>query len=312
MELSSEQQAGFSNAALVSLIAKTLRDISPSLVPPDFKAPDAYAAGSYPADQKRKLLEYALDVGGIFPILSVGLNIGLLQNFPVGQALVKNFNSDVLAQKWMRFEKYNHTNHRLDINIEQEHRWSCSRYWVNDCPAAPVENILICGLLCGLLSFIGKQSLVCNFAGTQINWPVIPRIGGGVEGDTTKWNIQWSGQSVGQKADGVDTLHLEEGNTFQIRRLLAEDVARNWTVAEISSSLGKSVRSLQRGISLEGHTFSSIVRQIRIEEASRYLLKTDHSLAEIGYCCGYSDQAHFQRDFKRATNMTPSQFKTHH
>ncbi len=309
MDLSQEQQAGFSSAALVSLIAKTLRDISPILLRPNFSAPDAFADGVYPADQKRKLVEYALDVGGIFPILSVGLNIGLLQDFPIGQALVKSFDADVLAQKWMRFEKYNHASHRLDINTEQDNVWSCRRYWVNDIPAAPAEDILICGLLCGLLAFIGKQSIVCSLGGTKITWPVIPKLGGKIEGDTTRWQIQWDEQNSDQKPSNLEVVDFEERRTFQVRRLLAEDTARNWSIAEISKTLGKSVRSLQREISQEGHTFSSVVRQTRIEEASRHLLETDHSLAEVGYCCGYSDQAHFHRDFKRATNMTPLQYK---
>ena len=33
------------------------------------------------------------------------------------------------------------------------------------------------------------------------------------------------------------------------------------------------------------------------------------SLAEIGYCCGYADQPHFQRDFRRALNMSPGEYR---
>jgi AraC-like DNA-binding protein len=33
------------------------------------------------------------------------------------------------------------------------------------------------------------------------------------------------------------------------------------------------------------------------------------SIADIGYWCGYADQAHFQRDFRRAVNMTPGRYR---
>jgi AraC-like DNA-binding protein len=56
-------------------------------------------------------------------------------------------------------------------------------------------------------------------------------------------------------------------------------------------------------------TFSTALRTARIDEAARLLREEAASLAEIGYCCGYADQPHFQRDFRRALNMSPGDYR---
>ena len=53
----------------------------------------------------------------------------------------------------------------------------------------------------------------------------------------------------------------------------------------------------------EGHTFYSIVRNVRIQSACQMLSEAGTAIAVIGFYRGFSDQAHFQLNFKRATNM---------
>jgi AraC-like DNA-binding protein len=48
---------------------------------------------------------------------------------------------------------------------------------------------------------------------------------------------------------------------------------------------------------------------VRFERARNSLVfKPDWPLADLALECGYSDQAHFIKDFKRFTDMTPSAF----
>lgn len=309
MVIFSQQQDGFSNAALVSLVAQTLYNISPSLLLPNFKVPDAFSTMVFPAAQKRELLDYAYQRGGALAILTIGKKIGALKKFPIGQILIRSSSSDVLAQKWMRLEKYNHATHRLAIGCGKSQEWECKRYWTNNIPATAAENILICGLICGLLSFIGKQSINGTIGDFRFNWPVEPILQSSILGDTTKWRLFWRESFL--KYEDPEQLPLSDGKSLscQVQNLLAQDVGRNWYIDEVGETLAKSKRSLQRQIADEGHTFSSIVRQVRAEQATNLLLNTEFSLAEIGFCCGYSDQAHFQRDFKRSTNMAPKIFR---
>ena len=57
-----------------------------------------------------------------------------------------------------------------------------------------------------------------------------------------------------------------------------------------------------------GQTIGEYVRQLRIAHASR-LLSGRRSFAEIAYECGFADQSHFNRLFKRHTGMTPGAFR---
>lgn len=51
------------------------------------------------------------------------------------------------------------------------------------------------------------------------------------------------------------------------------------------------------------------VRRLRIEYAAREMLESDLSLAEIALASGFSDQSHFNHEFKRHMLITPTEYK---
>ena len=57
-------------------------------------------------------------------------------------------------------------------------------------------------------------------------------------------------------------------------------------------------------------TFGEYIRKLRIEKAVKYMLDQEEiSLTEIGYNCGFADQSHFIRTFKKNVGVTPLRFK---
>jgi AraC family transcriptional regulator len=58
-----------------------------------------------------------------------------------------------------------------------------------------------------------------------------------------------------------------------------------------------------------GLSVGEFLRQTRIAQACRRLTETNCSLTEIAILCGFSDQSHFGRTFKRVMNVTPRQFR---
>jgi len=51
------------------------------------------------------------------------------------------------------------------------------------------------------------------------------------------------------------------------------------------------------------------VRRLRIEFAAREIIKSELSLAEIALAAGFSDQSHFNHEFKRQMKITPIEYK---
>jgi transcriptional regulator GlxA family with amidase domain len=47
-----------------------------------------------------------------------------------------------------------------------------------------------------------------------------------------------------------------------------------------------------------------------MEAAAELLSKSALGLAEIGFTCGFADQAHFTRAFKRFTAFTPAAYRS--
>jgi AraC family transcriptional regulator len=58
-----------------------------------------------------------------------------------------------------------------------------------------------------------------------------------------------------------------------------------------------------------GCSIGEFVRRARIAAAQRELARGRASIAEIAGRCGFADQSHFHRTFKRVTGMTPRQYR---
>ncbi|WP_104104259.1 helix-turn-helix transcriptional regulator [Arthrobacter sp. 08Y14] len=81
------------------------------------------------------------------------------------------------------------------------------------------------------------------------------------------------------------------------------------SVASLADAVGLNERTLQRlcGRFL-GVTPQWLIRQRRLQDAGQELRSGYGSLSGIAADLGYSDQAHFSRDFRRATGWTPGEF----
>ena len=76
--------------------------------------------------------------------------------------------------------------------------------------------------------------------------------------------------------------------------------------ALVQLSEGHFSRSFRRTF---GHPPYVFVLRRRIELAARYMLQTDTSLSEIALQCGFVDQAHFGKHFRRVTGESPAAWR---
>lgn len=74
-----------------------------------------------------------------------------------------------------------------------------------------------------------------------------------------------------------------------------------------------SVRAFERKFQACFHvTPQKYLRKLRLRMASRALIYTKEPLAEIASSCGFSDQSHFTREFRRHFGRTPRDYREHY
>jgi len=81
-------------------------------------------------------------------------------------------------------------------------------------------------------------------------------------------------------------------------------------ISELAEQMNMSPRQLERNFqSIVGVSPKALARSIRFEQIrKRLMFKPDSNLTDLAYEFGYSDQAHFIRDFREFTDKTPSEF----
>lgn len=96
----------------------------------------------------------------------------------------------------------------------------------------------------------------------------------------------------------------------RVRHKLIELLPRgDMSQSALANALHVSPRTLQRGLLEEGTSYRKLLDDVRRELAEGYLRDVRHSLGEIAYLLGFSDQANFSRAFKRWTGRTPSELR---
>ena len=74
-----------------------------------------------------------------------------------------------------------------------------------------------------------------------------------------------------------------------------------------------SVRAFERKFRASFHlTPQKYLRKLRMRMASRALVTTRSSMAEVAIGCGFADQSHFAREFRRHFGKTPREYREHY
>jgi AraC-like DNA-binding protein len=85
------------------------------------------------------------------------------------------------------------------------------------------------------------------------------------------------------------------------------------TNRDLASISNMSLRAFERRFRAAFHlTPQKFLRRLRLRIASRALMNTDESLSEIALKCGFADQSHFSREFRRHFGRTPREYREHY
>lgn len=319
----------FSRASMVRLVLHWLERCRPELLPADGAAVDAVRRAHHPAGEKRALLETIRREAGAAALLSIGQGLRDVGYDPLFDAALRSASPEVFFEKWARVEAFSHARNRLKIEPSGKRAAAFTRYTLDGGTPSPAENLLICGFMIALLEQIGCQGLCCDMPLDDGSLQRIRREGRfSLPPDETRlatrsWSIGW--QAFVQRSEdrpselGRLELPVPSGCDPALRKglesvaaILLRDVSRPWKVAELAREAGLSARTLQRRLGEAELSVSRLVRLTRIHEACRLLELDDVSITTIGFCAGFSDSAHFSRDFRASMGMTPSDYRALH
>lgn len=80
--------------------------------------------------------------------------------------------------------------------------------------------------------------------------------------------------------------------------------------AEMARTAGMSARAFERAFVREyGLPPQQYLRRLRIQTACRRLVDTREPIAGIALRCGFADQSHLTREFRRVTGLTPGHYR---
>ncbi|MCA5005162.1 AraC family transcriptional regulator [Sphingobacterium bovistauri] len=96
----------------------------------------------------------------------------------------------------------------------------------------------------------------------------------------------------------------------KIIQLLMENYRRDISLKEVGNLIGMTEVSVSRFLKQRtGRTFIDTLNDIRLGHASRMLVDTTHSIAEIALANGFNNLSNFNRIFLKKRGGTPSEFR---
>ena len=115
-----------------------------------------------------------------------------------------------------------------------------------------------------------------------------------------------------QLMDYTDRLVLYDKEEQTILKVLkyADENYRDGSLTELASSLHYDFSWLSREIKRKtGKTYTEIVQEKRLSQASFLLTNTDMNISDIANRVGYDNVSYFHRLFKKRFNMSPYKYK---
>jgi AraC-like DNA-binding protein len=104
---------------------------------------------------------------------------------------------------------------------------------------------------------------------------------------------------------GLEASDLETRVRLAIEQLLPAGAVPE---ARVASLVDVSTRTLHRRLSEDGKTFRSLLKDVRMHLATRYLVNDRYNATEVAFMLGYSDSSAFSRAFKSWFGVAPSEF----
>lgn len=294
----------FAAAAMMRLIALGLKRQGLGLP----AAPPPLRGARVPLVDKRRLMDALLQRHGAEAVLRIGEAVHDARDEPVLVALTLARDPAELVARWQRLERFIHSRHRVRVEAGGPGRLQLRHVsLVAAEPPTVAEDLLVLGVLVALIDRQGTVDLQARVGArgwlrrTKGRWQAV-----GPAGPSSGWRLQW--RAMPAAAPSAAPAAATDWASAAALPLQA-DLGRPWSLAMLAAELHCAPRSLQRHLAEQGSSFVALLRQLRLAQAARLLAETSTAPAAIGYLCGFADQAHFTREFKRHCALTPLRYR---
>ena len=111
--------------------------------------------------------------------------------------------------------------------------------------------------------------------------------------------------------DDIPSEH--ESRMSKIHDFIEKNYTQKIILKDIADVVNMSEQSFSRFFSkMMGRPFFSFLNEYRINIASRMLIDTDWSVAQIGFECGYESLPFYYKQFKKVCGITPNMYRKAH
>jgi AraC-like DNA-binding protein len=107
----------------------------------------------------------------------------------------------------------------------------------------------------------------------------------------------------------MDELQLRTGVAGKVREALLVNLARPTSFELVARHLSMSTRTLRRKLSEEGISFRTLLDDLRMQVAIKYLRDTELTTEAIAEALGFSDASSFPHAFRRWTKGAPQDYR---
>ncbi|OJF89650.1 helix-turn-helix transcriptional regulator [Pararhizobium antarcticum] len=291
----------FASAAIMRLIGLGLRSQQISIPVP--RAQGAHV----PRGQKHDLLDKVLAEHGVQTIFKIADCAYLMPFEPVVRALRQARGAKDLLDRWSRLERFSHGRHLVSRSELEPSLYRLEhRARGGGLGPSRAESLLILALLAVLIELSGEILVLMTEGGTVLRSEQTWRtVGCDLVLKSVLVEVKPASVSIGETPVRPSERVLEE-----LRRLVADDPCRRWSVDRFAHLLATSRRTLQRRLEERQTSFSDVVLDVRLELAAEQLCNHQQtSLAQIGFLNGFSDQPHFTRLFSQRVGVTPGIYR---
>jgi AraC-like DNA-binding protein len=108
---------------------------------------------------------------------------------------------------------------------------------------------------------------------------------------------------------GIDPFFAASDVRLRLKRMVAEDPARDWRIGHVARRFGMSEDSLQRRLRSDRTSFSQLVQEVRMEQALNLLWTTERPLALVAEQSGYDSPSRFAQRFRDRFGVLPSELR---